>query len=100
MNRSKTPKGNEYFSFVDIASAFRQELKDAREEHERLSDVLMRNYEDDDAYILEDYVDDLQEYIDEMENLTDSFENLTDIKEGLAKDMEELRSKFRKLGLS
>ncbi len=99
MNRNKAPKGNEYFSFEEIASAIRQESEDARDEHERLSNVLMRNYEDEDAYMLEDYVDDLQEYIDEMENLIDSFENLADIKERLAEDMKELRSKFKQFGL-
>lgn len=99
MNRGKTLKENDYFSFEDIVLSIKQELEDARDEHERLSTILMRNHDDEDVYILEDYTDDLQEYIDEMENLTNSFENLTDIKGRLAEDMEEVKSKFKQLGL-
>jgi predicted nucleic acid-binding Zn-ribbon protein len=99
MKKSQETKGNEFFSYEDIASAIRQELEDARGEHEILSTILMKVYDDDDAYILEDYVDNLQEYIDELENQADAFDNLRDIRDRLSDDIEKLKSKFKQLRL-
>ena len=62
MGKNRAQAG-EYFSLEDLLSLMRQELDDAREEHDRLSDLLMRHYEDEDSDILEDYVDDLQDYV-------------------------------------
>jgi hypothetical protein len=89
----------EYFSLEDLLSLMRQELDDAREEHDRLSDLLMRHYEDEDSDILEDYVDDLQDYVDEMEELTDIIDRLIDVRGRLSEDMVRLNAKFKKLGL-
>lgn len=97
MNKNSTQPGV-YFSLDEIVSVVRQELEDAREEHDRLSNLLMRHY-DDDSYILEDYVDDLQEYIDEMEELTDNIDRVIDIKGRLSDDMVQLKAKFKQLGL-
>ena len=77
----------------------RQELDDAREEHNRLSDLLVRYDEDEDSYILEYYVDALQEYIDEMEDLTDNIDRVIDVRNRLSDDMEQLNDKFKQLGL-
>lgn len=94
-----TTQPGEYFSLDEIVSVMRQELEDAREEHGRLSDLLMQYYDDDDSYILEDYADDLQEYIDEMEELTDNIDRVIDIKGRLSDDMVQLNAKFKQLGL-
>ena len=98
MEKNRSQAG-EYFSLEDLLSVLRQELDDAREEHNRLSDLLVRYDEDDDSYILEDYVDDLQEYIDEMEDLTDNIDRVIDVRNRLSDDMEQLNDKFKQLGL-
>ena len=96
-NNSTLP--GEYFSLEELASIMRQELEDAREEHDRLSNLLLRYDDDDDSYILEDYVDDLQEFIDEMEDLTDNIDRVIDVKGRLSDDMVQLNVKFKQLGL-
>ena len=98
MEKNRAQAG-EYFSLEDLLSLMRQELDDAREEHDRLSDLLMRHYEDEDSDILEDYVDDLQDYVDEMEELTDIIDRLIDVRGRLSEDMVRLNAKFKKLGL-
>lgn len=90
----------EYFSIEQIVAIMNEELEDARKEHNRLSNLLTRYDDDDDSYILEDYVDDLQEYIEEMEDLTDNFDRLIDVRSRLSDDMNQLMEKFRELGLS
>ena len=97
--KRKTAHPNEYVSFDTIAELFEQELEDARDEHSRLSDLLCKYIGDDDVYILEDYVDDLQEYIDDLENLTDTLDCLMETKSRLSDDWDELRAKFKELGL-
>ena len=89
----------EYFSLNEMLSVMRQELDDAREEHDRLSSLLMRHYDDDDSYILEDYVDDLQEYIDEMEDLTDNIDRVIDIKHRLSDDLVQINAALKRLGI-
>ena len=96
MEKNRAQAG-EYFSLEDLLLVMRQELDDAREEHNRLSDLLVRY--DEDSYILEDYVDDLQEYIDEMEDLTDNIDRVIDVRNRLSDDMEQLNDKFKQLGL-
>ena len=59
----------------------------------------MRYDDDDDSYILEDYVDDLQEFIDEKEDLTDNIDRVIDVKGRLSDDMVQLNAKFKQLGL-
>ena len=104
MEKNRAQAG-EYFRLEDLLSVMRQELDDAREEHNRLSDLLVRydededEDEDEDSYILEDYVDDLQEYIDEMEDLTDNIDRVIDVRNRLSDDMEQLNDKFKQLGL-
>lgn len=98
MKKNSTQPG-EYFSLDEMLSVMRQELEDAREEHDRLSDLLMRHYDDDDSYILEDYVDDLQEYIDEMEDLADNIDRLMDVRDRLVDGMSQLNAKFKQIGL-
>lgn len=86
------PQIGEYFSLEDLLLVMRQELDDAREEHNRLSELLVRYDEDDDddSYKLENYVDDLQEYIDDMEDLTDNIDRLIDVRSRMSDDMEQL----------
>ena len=97
--KKNTTQSGEYFSLDELQVVMRRELEDAREEHDRLSGLLMRHYEDEDSDILEDYVDDLQDYVDEMEELTDNIDRLIDVRGRLSEDMVRLNAKFKKLGL-
>lgn len=58
---------DDYISLDELLSVMKQELSDAREEYDRISNLPMPYFADDDSYILDDYLDDLQEYVDEME---------------------------------
>lgn len=98
MKKNSTPPG-EYFSLDEILSVMRQELDDAREEHDRLSNLLIRHYDSDDTYILEDYVDNLQEYIDEMEALTDNVDMVIDVKRRLSDGLFQINATLKRLGL-
>lgn len=97
--KKNSTQPEKYFSLDEIVSLIRQESEDAREEHDRLSDLLMWHYDDDEICVLEDYVDDLQEFIDEMEDLADNIDRLIDINGRLSDDRVQLNAKFKQLGL-
>ena len=78
MEKNRAQAG-EYFSLEDLLSVMRQELDDAREEHNRLSDLLVR--------------------YDEDEDLTDNIDRVIDVRNRLSDDMEQLNDKFKQLGL-
>ena len=98
MVKNKAQAG-ECFRLEDLLSVIRQELDDAREEYNRLSDLLVRYDEDDESYIHGDYVEDLQEYIYEIEDLTDNIDRLIDVRNRLSDNMEQLNDKFKQFGL-
>ena len=78
MEKNRAQAG-EYFSLEDLLSVMRQELDDAREEHNRLSDLLVR--------------------YDEDEDLTDNIDRVIDVRNRLSDDMEQLNDKFNQFGL-
>ena len=98
MKMNSTQVG-EYFNLDKLLVMMRQELKDAREEHDRLSDLLTRHYWDEDSDILEDYVYNLEDYVDELDDLTYNLDSLIDARNRLSEDMIRLKAKFKELGL-
>ena len=97
--KKNTTQSGEYFSLDKLLVMMRQELKDAREEHDRLGNLLMRHYWDEDSDILEDYVYNLEDYVDELDDLTYNLDSLIELRNRLSEDMVRLNAKFKKLGL-
>ena len=54
----------------------------------------MEAYLDDEAYLLEDFVDNLEDYIDALEDAVDVYERMNVARKNLAQDWKQIQSKI------
>ena len=85
-NKLKSASDSWKLSYEDAVNMMKEELEEAREEYSRLSDLLMEADLDDEAYLLEDFVDNLEDYIDALDDAIDVYERMNDARKSLAQD--------------
>lgn len=93
-NKLKSASDSWKLSYEDAINMMKEELEEAREEYSRLSDLLMEAYLDDEAYLLEDFVDNLEDYIDALEDAVDVYERMNVARKNLAQDWKQIQSKI------
>ena len=81
-------------SYEDAINMMKAELEKARDEYDRLSDLLIEADLDDEAYLLEDFVDNLEDYIDALDDAIDVYERMNDARKRLAKDWKKIQRKI------
>ena len=70
------------------------ELEEARDEYGRLSDLLIEADLDDEAYLIEDFVDNLEDYICILDDAIDVYERMSCARKSLAQDWKKIRRKI------
>ena len=93
-NKSKSASESWKLSYEDAINMMKEELEEAREEYSRLSDLLMEVDLDDEAYLLEDFVDNLEDYIDALDDAIDVYERMNDARQRLAQDWKKIQRKI------
>lgn len=81
-------------SYEDAINMMKAELEEARDEYERLSDLLTEADLDDEVYLLEDFVDNLEDYIDALDDAIDVYERMNDARKRLAQDWKKIQRKI------
>ena len=93
-NKLKSASDSWKLSYEDAVNMMKEELEEAREEYSRLSDLLMEADLDDEAYLLEDFVDNLEDYIDALDDAIDVYERINDARKSLAQDWKKIQRKI------
>ena len=81
-------------NYEDAINMMKAELEEARDEYERLSDLLTEADLDDEVYLLEDFVDNLEDYIDALDDAIDVYERMNDARKRLAQDWKKIQRKI------
>ena len=93
-NKLKSASDSWKLSYEDAINMMKEELEEARDEYSRLSNLLMEAELDDDAYLLEDFVDNLEDYIDALEDAIDVYARMNDARKSLAQDWKKIQRKI------
>ena len=93
-NKLKSASDSWKLSYEDAINMMKAELEEARDEYDRLSDLLIEADLDDEAYLLEDFVDNLEEYIDALDDAIDVYERMNDARKRLAQDWKKIQRKI------
>ena len=81
-------------SYQDAINLMKEEAEEARDEYNRLSDLLMEAELDDEVELLEDFVYNLEEYIDALDDAIDVYERMNDARNNLAQDWKKIQRKI------
>ena len=81
-------------SYEDAINMMKAELKEARDEYDHLSDLLIEADLDDEAYLLEDFVDNLEDYIGILDDAIDVYERMSCARKILAQDWKKIQRKI------
>ena len=76
-------RGGQSFNLRNAAAKLHHKLESAREEYDKMEDILISHLEDDDSSDLENYLYDLEEYIYEIEEFADNIDRLDEARANL-----------------
>ena len=93
-NKLKSAKDSWKLSYEDAINLMKEEAEEARDEYNRLSDLLLEAELDEEGYLLEDFVDNLEEYIDALGDAIDVYERMNDARKNLATDWKKIQRKL------
>ena len=93
-SKLKSASNSLKLSYEDAINMMKAELEEARDEYDHLSDLLIEADLDDEAYLLEDFVDNLEDYIDALYDAIDVYERMNDAKKRLAQDWKKIQRKI------
>ena len=93
-NKLKSAKDSWKLSYEDAINLIKEEVEEARDEYNRLSDLLLEAELDEEGYLLEDFVDNLEEYIDALGDAIDVYERMNDARKNLATDWKKIQRKL------
>ena len=87
-NKLKSASDSWKLSYEDAINMMKAELEEARGEYDRLSDLLIEADLDDEAYLLEDFVDNA------LDDAIDVYERMNDARKRLAQDWKKIQRKI------
>ena len=93
-NKLKSAKDTWKLSYEDAINLMKEEAEEARDEYNRLSDLLLEAELDEESYLLEDFVDNLEEYIDAIDDAIDVYERMNAARKNLAADWKKIQRKL------
>lgn len=93
-NKLKSAKDSWKLSYEDAINLMKEEAEEARDEYNRLSDLLLEAELDEEGYLLEGFVDNLEEYIDALDDAIDVYERMNDARKNLAADWKKIQRKL------
>lgn len=93
-NKLKSANDSWKLRYEGAVNMMKEELEEAREEYDHLSDLLIEADLDDEAYLLEDFVDNLEDYIDALDDAIDVYERMNDARKRLAQDWKKIQRKI------
>lgn len=93
-NKLKSAKDSWKLSYEDAINLMKEEAEEARDEYNRLSDLLLEAELDEDGYLLEVFVDNLEEYIDALDDAIYVYKRMNDVRKNLAANWKKIQRKL------